>query len=259
METSGNNDITGASGQLQVLPLSQVISTGTGGQPILVQALPQQIQANSQPTMQMLPLAQIQQSGAQIMVQPTATAQPQAQFIQLADGQTLVVHPIQGLGVSDNVTAQPQLININGNLLQLPMAQNTTNTAALSQPQVMMLATDSSQQTQQQQQPGQTIKTTSQPTTLTTQSTAASSSTASAATTSPSATESEDQILYVNAKQYKRILKRRQARAKLEAQGRIPKERSKYLHESRHRHAMNRIRGEGGRFHSGSSGNQSKN
>ncbi|CAB0005479.1 unnamed protein product, partial [Nesidiocoris tenuis] len=33
----------------------------------------------------------------------------------------------------------------------------------------------------------------------------------------------EEEPLYVNAKQYKRILKRRQARAKLEANGRIPK------------------------------------
>lgn len=34
-----------------------------------------------------------------------------------------------------------------------------------------------------------------------------------------------EEPLYVNAKQYHRILKRRQARAKLEALGRIPKER----------------------------------
>lgn len=37
--------------------------------------------------------------------------------------------------------------------------------------------------------------------------------------------ETGEEPLYVNAKQYHRILKRRQARAKLEALGRIPKER----------------------------------
>ena len=41
----------------------------------------------------------------------------------------------------------------------------------------------------------------------------------------PVAMETLDEPLYVNAKQYHRIIKRRQARAKLEAEGKIPKTR----------------------------------
>ena len=37
--------------------------------------------------------------------------------------------------------------------------------------------------------------------------------------------ETLDEPLYVNAKQYHRIIKRRQARAKMEAEGKIPKTR----------------------------------
>lgn len=69
-------------------------------------------------------------------------AERTVQLLQLPDGQTFLYQPMQTVG--DSMQAQPQIININGNLIQLPSTNATQPLNGQQQSPMMMLATAAS-------------------------------------------------------------------------------------------------------------------
>uniref|UniRef100_A0A3Q3G304 Nuclear transcription factor Y subunit n=1 Tax=Labrus bergylta TaxID=56723 RepID=A0A3Q3G304_9LABR len=217
--------------QVQGQPLMVQVSGGqlitSSGQPIMVQAM----SGGQGQTIMQVPV-----SGAQGLQQGQQISLQGQQVAQTADGQTIVYQPVNADGtvlqqgmitIPASSLAGAQIVQAGGAntnttnsgqgtvTVTLPVSGNMVNAGGM----VMMVPGGGGVQTMQR-------------------------------IPLPGAEMLEEEPLYVNAKQYHRILKRRQARAKLEAEGKIPKERRKYLHESRHRHAMQRKRGDGGRFFS---------